>query len=154
MNKLEFDIDEKIKSIEDPIDNNETLLISEKQDKVYLPYTIDELEEYARCYPAEYPSLETVVKQEYMIELSSLYKNPVHARFSETYYLIKRREGKNFIIALIYAFIFVGKSELNPAVIAACKNKNELIEYMNCLNKNKLDDFKHFKIVYDEKISA
>lgn len=154
MKELEFDIEEKIKSIESPIDNNETLIISEKQDKIYLPYTIDELEEYARCYPAEYPSLETVVKQEYMIPLSSLYKNPAHARFTETYYLIKKREGKNFVVALIYAIIFVTKSELNPAIIAACKNKNELIEYMNCLKENKLEDFKHFKIVYDEKIGA
>lgn len=150
----EFDIEKKIKSIEAPIDNNETLLISEKQDKVYLPYTIDELEEYARRYPAEYPSLETVVKQEYMIDLSLLYKNPAHARFTETYYLIKRRERKNFVVALIYAIIFVTKSELNPAIIAACKNKDELIEYMNCLKENKLDDFKHFKVVYDEKIGA
>lgn len=150
----EFDINEKIRSIETPTDNNETLLISEKKNKVYLPYTIDELEEFARKYPAEYPSLETVVKQEYMIPLSSLYKNPAYARFIETYYLIKKREGKNIIIAFIYAITFVRKSELNPAIIAACKNRKELIEYMKCLKENKLDEFKYFKVVYDEKIGA
>lgn len=154
MKNIEFDIEEKIKSIEDPVDNNETLLISEKQNIVYLPYTIDELEDYARRFPAQYPTLETVVKQEYMIPLNSLYKNPAQARFLETYYLFKRREERNFFVALIYAIIFVRKSELNPAVIAACKTQEELEEYMKCLKENKLESFKHFKVVYDESISA
>lgn len=151
---VEFDIEEKIRSIIDPVDNNETLLISEKQNRVYLPYTIDELEAYARRFPAQYPSLETVVEKEYMLPLNTLYKHPAQARFSETYYLIRKRERKNFIIALIYAIIFVTKSELNPAVIAACKSKDELKEYMRCYKENKLDEFKHFKVVFDESISA
>lgn len=151
---VEFDIEEKIRSIESPIDNNETLIISEKQNKVYLPYTIDELEEYARRYPADYPSLETVVKQEYMIPLNSFYKNPAHARFSETYYLVRKRERRNVVIALIYAMIFVTKTELNPAVIAACKTQKELSEYMKCLKENKLENFTHFKVVYDQAMSA
>ncbi len=152
--KVEFDIEEKIRSITVPVDNNETLLISEKQNKVYLPYTIDELEVYARRFPAQYPSLETVVEKEYMLPLNTFYKHPAQARFSETYYLIRKRERKNFIVALIYAIMFVTKSELNPAVIAACKNKNELTEYMTCLKQNKLEDFKYFKVVFDESISA
>lgn len=151
---IEVDIDEKIKQIIDPIDNNETLVISERENKVFLPYTIDELEEYAKKYPAEYPSLQKVVKQEYMIPLNSLSKNPAQARFLETYYLIKNRERKNFIVAVIYGIIIVMKSQVNPAVIAACKNHNELEEYIRCLKENKLENFKYFKVLEDEKISV
>lgn len=154
LKNVEFDIDKKIESIVSPVDNNETLIISEKQNKVYLPYTIDELEEYARRYPADYPSLETVVKQEYMIPLNSFYKNPAHARFSETYFLVRKRERRSAIIAFIYAAIFVTKTELNPAVIAACKTQKELSEYMKCLKEDKLENFTHFKVIYDEPMSA
>lgn len=154
LKNVEFDIEEKIKSIVSPIDNNETLIISEKKNKVYLPYTIDELEEYARRYPADYPSLETVVKQEYMIPLNSFYKNPVHARFSETYYLVRKRERRNAVISFIYAIIFAAKTDLNPAVIAACKTEKELSEYVKCLKEDRLENFTHFKVVYDEAMSA
>lgn len=154
LKNVEFDIEKKIESIVSPIDNNETLIISEKQNKVYLPYTIDELEEYARRYPADYPSLETVVKQEYMIPLNSFYSNPAHARFSETYFLMRKRERKSAIISFIYSLIVVTKTDLNPAVIAACKTQKELSEYIKCLKENKLENFTYFTVIYDEPLSA
>lgn len=154
MKNSKISIKEKIKSIEYAIESNEILLISKNENKVFLPYTIDELEEYAKRFPAEYPTLENVVKQEYMIPLDSLHKNPAQARFTETYYLIRRREGRNFLVALIYAIMFITRSQIDPAVIAACKTRRELVEYMKCLKENKLENFKHFKVIYDEEKSA
>ena len=144
------EIEEKIKSIEFPIENNPTLLISENKNKVLLPYTLDELEEYERDNPKDYPNRENVVKKQYIIPLDSLYKNKALARFTQTYSLLRLREGENFFIALIYAIIFITKIKLDPAIIAACKNKDELLEYMKCLNENKLERFKAFEIIYDD----
>ena len=34
-------------------------------------------------------------------------------------------------------------------IIAAVKNKKQLEEYIKCVDENKLDDFKYFKIKYE-----
>lgn len=156
LNKIEINIGEKVKNKKQyTIENNETLLISEKENRVLLPYTIDELEEYAKRWPVEYPSLESVIKEQYMVPLNTFYEKPAKSRFTETYYLVRKREKKSIIIALIYAVILFTKTNLNPAIIAACKTKQELFEYIKCLKENKLDEFKPFKVVYeDEKKSA
>ena len=41
------------------------------------------------------------------------------------------------------------KYSLNPAIIVACKNVDELKDYLNCLKEQKLDLFKAFKIKYE-----
>ena len=41
------------------------------------------------------------------------------------------------------------KNYLHPAVISACKNLDELNVYLDCLDKNELDDFKIFEIKYE-----
>ena len=41
------------------------------------------------------------------------------------------------------------KRNLNPAIIVACKNVDELNDYLNCLEEQKLDKFKAFKIKYE-----
>ena len=41
------------------------------------------------------------------------------------------------------------KRFLHPAIISACRNLNELDVYIDCLDKNELDDFKIFKIKYE-----
>ena len=41
------------------------------------------------------------------------------------------------------------QSDLNPAVIAACKDLDELDIYLDCLDDNELDKFSCFKIEYN-----
>jgi hypothetical protein len=144
-------IDEIIKTIIGASRNNDILIISEKQNKIYLPYTIDELENYLRSYPSEYLTLEKVVEDEFIIPFNSFYKNPSHTRFSEAYNLIKNRERKSSFSAFMYAINVAGNQKLNPAVIAACKTKKELSAYMNCLKRNNLDEFDYFDIIYESK---
>ena len=43
------------------IQNNNTLIISEKDNKVFLPYTVSEIQAYMEKYPKEYKSLEYVI---------------------------------------------------------------------------------------------
>lgn len=142
-------IEELIKKIKSADDKNKTLLISEKTNKVYLPYRITELQNYMEYYPKAYKSLSDVVEQEFIINLDTFARHPSKARFSETYNLVRNRSGKSVLKALSYAIKLKNKRTVDPAVIAACKNEYELHCYLYCLEQNKLDSFKFFNIVYD-----
>ena len=48
-----------------------------------------------------------------------------------------------------YAKNIMLKSEINPYIIAASKSRKQLEEYIHCLENNKLDEFKYFKIIYE-----
>lgn len=137
---------EKIKSAED---KNKTLVISEKTNKVYLPYRISELQNYMEYYPKAYKSLSDVVEQEFIIDLDTFARHPSKARFSETYNLVRNRSGKSVLKALSYAIKLRNKRSIDPAVIAACKNEYELHCYLYCIEQHKIDSFKFFNIVYD-----
>ena len=39
--------------------------------------------------------------------------------------------------------------DLNPAVIAACKSQKQLEHYLECLEKNKTNEFCDFKIQFE-----
>ena len=41
------------------------------------------------------------------------------------------------------------KRFLHPAIISACRSLDELDVYLDCLEKNEVDDFKIFKIEYE-----
>lgn len=142
-------IEELIKKIKSAEDKNKTLLISEKTNKVYLPYRITELQNYMEYYPKAYKSLSDVVEQEFIISLDTFARHPSKARFSETYNLVRNRSGKSVLKALSYAIKLRNKRSIDPAVIAACKNEYELHCYLYCLEQHKIDSFKFFNIVYD-----
>ncbi len=144
-----YNLEEKIRIIKEASTNNDTLIISEKQNKIFLPYTIDELEKYLKSYPEVYSSLVDVVEQEFILPFNSFLNHPAKARFSETYNLIRNRQGKSIFSALIYAFKLIGRYNLNPAIIAACKTENQLDTYLYYLNSNDLGKFKLFKIIYE-----
>lgn len=40
-------------------------------------------------------------------------------------------------------------SSLNPAIITACKNLDELDTYLDCLSENELDKFNLFNIKFE-----
>lgn len=130
------------------IQNNNTLIISEKDNKVFLPYTVSEIQSYMEKYPKEYKSLEYVINKEFILPLDYYTKHPSLARFREAYSLIRDREAKSVFDALKYALNIMFKYDLNPAIISACKTEEALNLYIECLGNKDLSKFNLFKIEF------
>ena len=136
-------------SSDDDIHDNNTLLVSEKLQKVFLPYSVKEVMSYLEQYPKEYSSFSDVVNKEFIFPYSYYSKHTVVARFREAYSLIRDRESKSIIDAFKFAVDIMFNYELNPVIIAACKTQEELEDYLSCLNRQKLDEFTAFEIKYE-----
>lgn len=143
------DFNNKLLKIENAIEDNRTLVISERLQKIYLPYKVSELENYVESYPDSYSSLKDVVNQEFILPFDYFRKHPSKARFTEAYNLLKNREGRNFIKSVSYAFRLLNKNNLNPAIIASCKTQHELDSYLYYLDSDNLNNFKFFDIIYE-----
>ena len=133
---------------EENIQNNNTLIISEEENKVFLPYTISEIKSYMEKYPKEYKSFEYVVNKEFVLPLDYYTKHPSLTRFREAYSLIRDREAKSVFDALKYALNIMFKYDLNPAIISACKTEEALNLYIECLENKDLSKFDLFKIEF------
>ena len=107
------------------------------------------LNDYLKYYPDTYSSVEDVIKKEFTFPRKYYIKHSVLARFRETYALIRDREAKSISEAIKYAFELMFRYEINPAIIAACKTQEDLEDYLNCLENNKLNDFKRFQIKFE-----
>lgn len=129
------------------VDNN-TLIISEKDNCVFLPYTVDELNSYLTSFPDDYSSLTSVINKEFVLPLNYFSKHPTLARFREAYSLMRDKEAKSVFESLKYSSNIMLKYDLNPAIISACRTENTLNHYVDCLESNKLDNFNAFKIEY------
>ena len=129
---------------EENIQENHTLIVSEKLKKVFLPYTRHEISLYLEQYPNSYTSYQDVIEKEFVLSLDYYMKHPVVARFREAYSLIRDRESKSVIDAFKFALDNMFRYELNPVIIAACKTQEQLEHYLDCLEKNKLEDFNYF----------
>ena len=134
---------------EENIQENHTLIVSEKLKKVFLPYTKHEISLYLEQYPNSYTSYQDVIEKEFILSLDYYMKHPVVARFREAYSLIRDRESKSVIDAFKFALDNMFRYELNPVIIAACKTQEQLEHYLNCLEKNKLEDFNDFEIKFE-----
>lgn len=128
---------------------NKALIISEKESKVYLPYRKTELKAYMSQYPTQYFSYKNVIEKEFILPLNYFMNNQSVARFRETYSLYRDREATSSLTAFQKAFSLTFKQNLNPAIIAACKTKKQLDNYLLCLAENKTDEFTDFEILYD-----
>ena len=129
------------------VDNN-TLIISEKDNCVFLPYTVDELNSYLTSFPSDYSSLTSVINKEFVLPLNYFSKHPSLARFREAYSLMRDKEAKSVFEALKFSSNMMLKYDLNPAIISACRTEDTLNHYVDCLENNKLDNFNAFKIEY------
>ena len=129
------------------ITDNDTLLISQRKKNVFLPYHVKDLRE--KVYTSkELNSVQQLIEKEYIIPLSK-YKNPVKSRFIEGYSLMKNKENAPFLECVDLAFEMAFNKSLDPAIITACKNLDELDEYLDCLENKETQKFNPFKIKYE-----
>ena len=129
------------------ISDNNCLLISEKENKVFLPYKLSDIKQELENNP-DFSTIEDVIDQNYILPLQQ-FKSPTLSRFKEAYNLMKNKENASFFEAMSLAIELSLNSNLNPAVIAACRNQDELDIYLDCLYENELDKFKIFEVKYD-----
>lgn len=123
-----------------------TLIISESDNKVILPYSLDNIYDLLKNNN-KYSSVDDVISKLYTRPLK-YYKNAPVARFKESYNLIVQRENGSKKEALDLAFELMLNKDLHPAIITACKSLDELDIYLSCLEYNELDDFHFFKILF------
>lgn len=147
--KVSMTIEEKIEKIKSAESDNETLVISERTNSIYLPYKVTELLRYVETYPNVYASLADVVEQEFILPFDYFMKHPFKSRFFETYNLVRNRQGKPVTLAVKAGLKLIYKHNLNPAIIAACKTEHELNSYLYYLDNKNLKGFKFFNIHYD-----
>lgn len=129
------------------ISDNNTLLISEIQNKVVLPFSVSELEKDLE-ENTNYTDLQDIIDTKYTIPLDK-YKNATLARFKEAYNLMRKKENASIASSLDLALELTFNNLLNPAIITACKNLDELDIYLDYLSSNELDKFKIFDIKYE-----
>ena len=141
---LIFEIDEE-KVVENNLDDNKTLVISEEDGKVYLPYTKDEVKE--DMVQNKGKKISELIEQNYILPLDK-FKNSMRARFREGYNLMYKKEGKSRKSAFMLGLELMFETNLHPAIISACKNLEELDIYLDCLEDNELEKFSCFKIIY------
>ena len=144
----EYDDEDDEEEDIDLMKDNDTLIISEEDNKVILPYKLSEVERQYKKNKKKYSSVKDLIQNEYIITTDN-FKNPIKSRFREAYQLIKKKEHGHLKEAIELGFELMFQSNLNPAVIAACKNLKELDIYLDCLDDNELDKFSCFNIVYN-----
>ena len=125
-----------------------TLVISEVQQRVILPYNINTVKEILLNDPQGYSSLQGVVNKIYTRSID-YYKFSAISRFKEAYKLVREREKGSKAKAFGLAFELLLNYNLHPAIITACKTLDELDVYLACLADNTLEDFNFFERKYE-----
>lgn len=117
--------------------------------KVELPYTKEDVEKLMNEFPNEYKTPDEVIEKEFTAYISDYKKHPVFSRFKEAYSLCRMREKMSRFESFKFAKKIMFRTDINPCVIAAVKNKKQLEDYIECIEENKLEEYTHFKIVYE-----
>ena len=138
-----FAYEEKV--IENNLEDNNTLVISEEDGKVYLPYTKEDVKN--EVLQNRGTKISDVIEEKYILPIEK-YKNSMRARFREGYNLMYKKEGKSKKSAILLGIELMFETNLHPAIISACKNLEELDIYLDCLEDNELEKFSCFKIIY------
>lgn len=125
-----------------------TLIISEKTKKVFLPYKFSSLETVFKNNPNEYTSIEDIIRKDFIIPLD-LFKIPSVSRFREAFKLMRDKENKSFKESLDLAIELFFNYNLHPAIISACRNLDELDIYLDYLADNETHKFNCFNIIFE-----
>lgn len=124
------------------------LVVSEKDQKAYLPYFMSDIEKIYKNSNKKYSSYQDVIESLYIVPLNR-FKNASISRFRETLNLILHKENLSIIKALDLALELMFQYKLNPIIIAACRNLDELDLYLDCLEEDELFDFDCFEIRFE-----
>lgn len=125
-----------------------TLVISEFQKKIILPYTIKQINTIMLKEKDKYNSLQEVIDAQFTKPISK-YRFSAFARFKEAYNLIIHKENGSKLKATALASELFFNYNLHPAVITACNSLNELDIYLACLEDNTLNEFQFFDIKFE-----
>ncbi len=125
-----------------------TLIISEINKKVILPYKIKEVKQILFEHKDLYKSLNDVIEKLYTKPIS-YYRFSAFSRFKETYKLMRKKENANRFKSISLATELLTNYNLHPAIITSCRTLNELDIYLACLEENALQDFRYFDIKYE-----
>ena len=128
------------------LSDNRLLFISEKNQKVYLPYYATDLQQI--LLKSDYETCDEFIENEYIFPLKK-YKNPLVSRFKESYRLMREREYESFAKSFSFAIKTMNNYKLHPAVITACRNIDELKCFLGCLEEDSVDSFDIFDIKFD-----
>ena len=128
-----------------------TLVISETQGKVILPYTIDNLNLILEENP-KYKNINEIIEDEFVIPYTN-FKNPILSRFKEAFKLIRYKEHGSIKDAFDLGMELLLNYNLHPAIISACKNIDELDIYLDYLENNETDKFDCFDIKFEIPLS-
>ncbi len=128
--------------------DEDTLVISETEGKVVLPFKISELERILERNPKKFASIDDIIETEYTLPIVN-FKNPMISRFREGFKLMYHKEKGSVISAFDLGMELMFNSKLHPAIITACKSLDELDNYLDCLEVNKTYKFELFKIVFE-----
>lgn len=131
----------------EPRDNN-VLIVSEKEQKAYLPFFYSKIKEIYETTNNQYPTLQDVVDDLYIVPLDR-FKNSAVARFKEAFRLIREKEKGSVSQALDLGLELMFKTELNPIIIAACRSLDELDIYLSYLEDNESYEFSCFEIKFE-----
>lgn len=141
------DISFNLNTDNNPQDKN-ILIISEKDQKAYLPYKYNTLKAILDKSNGKYKDLQDIIDTFFTLPLNR-FKNSSISRFRESFYLIRYKEKGSISKALDLASELMFKHELNPIIIAACRNLDELDIYLDCLDEKELNQFDCFEIRYE-----
>ena len=131
-----------------PLQDNDTLIISERSGYVYLPFKVSDLNSEYIAKKKKYSGLVDLINKEYTIPISK-YKNSVTSRFKEAYTLMTNKEKSSALSGLELGLEVAFNYSLHPAVISACKNLDELDEYLDALENKDLSQFNSFKVRFE-----
>lgn len=125
-----------------------TLIISEKNGNVTLPFSMNELNSIMQNKPSKYSSLKDIVNSKFTIPISR-YKNAPVARFKEAFKLMRKKEHSSFLEAVDLGMELAFNYNLHPAIISACKSLDELDIYLDYLDTGDTDKFNCFKVIFE-----
>lgn len=128
--------------------DNDVLIISEKDQLAYLPYKSSEVKKIFKNANGKYASFKDVIDDLYIVSLNK-FKNSTISRFRESFNLIRNKEKGSIVKALDLGLELMFKYDLNPIIIAACRNLDELDIYLDCLYSKELFDFNCFEIKFE-----
>lgn len=123
------------------------LIISEKDQKAYLPYFYSDVKKIYETSNHQYLTLQSVVDDLYVVPLER-FKNSSLSRFKEAFHLMREKENESFLKALDLSLELMFQYELNPIIISACRNLKELDLYLTYLEDHETEKFPCFEIEF------